>query len=141
MKRIIVSLAILSLLSMIAVMSVHADVFQAIGKAWVSAGGNLPNLSANAIYAANFDKSYGDFESTLLTEKVNGNPVDINVGFVPQSNIGVIGISYDLDNLPATVSYGWRGVLDITVSVGFAYDSVINQGSFTLGGKIIKVAF
>ena len=108
---------------------------------WSDVGGQLPNLSGNYIYAGNFKTSYADLESTIFIWKINGNPLNLNIGYVPQTEIGVFGVSYDLNNLPVTVDYAWRGIMDVTVSVGMAYDTEMKKYSWTIGGKLIQIKF
>ena len=111
MKKVLVVLALLSMGSM-----ARAESW------WSKIGGNAPNLSGNYIYALSAKQSYGDMESTLFTEKINGNPIDFNLSWVPQTDIAGGGISYDLDNLPANFDYAWRGLVNVTISAGVIYD-------------------
>lgn len=108
---------------------------------WIQAGGNLPNLSANYIYALSAKQSFVDMESTIFTKKINGNPVNLNLGYVPSTDIGAIGISYDLNNMPVTVDYAWRNIIDVTISLGVIYNGTLNKWDMTLGGNIIKIVF
>ena len=108
---------------------------------WTSVGGQMPNLSGNYIYGLSAKQGYGDLESTLLTEKVNGNPINLNIGYVPQTDIGVIGLSYDLNNLPANFDYAWRGLVNVTISLGVDYDGSVNKWDLTIGGRLIQLKF
>ena len=111
---------------------------------WETTFGTAPNIEANVIYAPNLSRqsTYGDFESILWMPKINGNPVGFSAVYVPSTDIGGIGISYDLNNLPASViDASLLSVFDVTLSVGFVYDSSINRGSATFGARIVKIKF
>jgi len=111
---------------------------------WEKTFGTAPNLEANAIYAPNFSRSstYADMESVLFIKKINGNPINFSVLYVPSTDIGGVSIGYELNNLPQnTLDMSLLSVFDVTLSVGVAYDGSINKASLTFGARILKISF
>lgn len=109
---------------------------------WERTFNTAPNLEGNFIYAPNFQNTYADLETVLWVPKINGNPINLSAMYVPSTDIGGIGISYDLKNLPPdTVDTGLLSVFDVTLEVGGVYSAVLQKGSPIFSAQIIKVKF
>lgn len=109
---------------------------------WERTFGTAPNLAGNFIYAPNFQNTYADLETVLWVPVINGNPVNLAAVYVPSTDIGGIGVSYDLRNLPPdTIDTGLLSVFDVTLEVGGVYSAALQKGSPIFSARIIKIKF
>jgi hypothetical protein len=99
----------------------------------------IPNLEAGAVYSVQYKICLPSMTSKFLQWKI----VEGRVGYTTKDdkNIFISGLSVNLKNLPASVEYAWKDILDISTGVYVGWDSDNQKLDYGLSATLIKITF